>query len=91
MICGKGYKNAVEETLPNTNIVIDKFHVIKEMLRHLDEIRRIIQELGAKGYRRINRYTLLKNKESLSDEDKEYLKLVFERFKSFDTLRYFNQ
>lgn len=84
----QGYKNAVEETLPNTNIVIDKFHVIKEMLRHLDEIRRIIQELGAKGYRRINRYTLLKNKESLSDEDKEYLKLVFERFKSFDTLRY---
>ena len=54
------YKVAIENELPNAKIVIDKFHVIKELIRQMEDIRKIFQEQNIKGYRRINRFRYVK-------------------------------
>jgi transposase len=81
------YKNVCEEELPNAHIVIDKFHVIKDVLHKLDGLRKIIQEVGPKGYRRINRFLFLKNKENLTEKEKVELMEVFEIYKKFPNLK----
>jgi transposase len=39
----RGYINSLKEVVPKAKIVIDHFHVIKELNRSLDEMRKIIQ------------------------------------------------
>lgn len=80
------YLTVIKEMLPNAKIVIDHFHVIKEMCRQVDEIRRILQPEGKKGSRRIHRFLLLKGKENLSLKEKMKLKEVFARFKNHPAL-----
>lgn len=83
----QSYLKAVEEELPKTKVVIDKFHVIRELLRQMEETRKILQSLNVKGYRRINRFLLLKNREKLSPEELLKLGDVFKRYKKFPTLK----
>jgi len=56
------YLKAVKETLPNTSVVIDHFHVIQDANHRIDEERRILQDIFKK---RIPRYIFTKNKEDL--------------------------
>lgn len=82
----QGYLKAIEMELPQAKVVVDKFHVIKELQRQMDEIRRILQPQGEKGQRRINRFLLLKNKEDLSKDEMFLLRSVFAEYKSFPSL-----
>ena len=56
------YLKAVKETLPNTSVVVDHFHVIQDANHRIDEERRILQDIFKK---RIPRYIFTKNKEDL--------------------------
>lgn len=81
-----GYRAAIEETLPNARIVVDHFHVVKELLRKMDEVRKILQPRVARGDRRINRFLLLKNKENLTEKERLQLKKVFKAYEKFSAL-----
>ena len=72
------YKSAVNESLPEAEIVVDKFHVIKRVNEQLDRLRIRLQagqsrkEVLYKG-----RYLLLKNREDLDVEGREKLERLF--------------
>ena len=80
------YLNVIEEVLPDAKIVVDRFHVVKEMIRQVDDIRKILQVNGCIGDKRINKFLFSKNKEDLSLAETEKLKGIFERNKKFSTL-----
>jgi len=83
----RGYINTIKEVVPNASIVVDHFHVIRELNRSLDEMRKIIQTSGRKGWKRIPKYLLLKGREKLSREDKTRLKQIFDEYKSYPLLK----
>lgn len=83
----QSYLKAIEAELPNAKIVVDKFHVIKEILRQMEDMRKILQSLNVKNYRRINRFLLLKNRERLNQEEISRLNDVFKRYDKFPTLK----
>lgn len=80
------YRSVIEQELPNAKIVVDKFHVIRELLRQMEEVRKIIQEENSKE-KRINRFLLLKNQEDLSVVERLKLKMAFEKYKMFPALK----
>jgi len=82
----KGYLAAIKEALPKARIVVDHFHVVKELIRKMDEVRKILQPSGRCGQRRINRFLLLKNKENLSDVEMKELERVFKEYEKFPAL-----
>lgn len=82
-----GYKVAIENELPNAKIVIDKFHVIKELIRQMEDIRKIFQQQNIRGYRRINRFLLMKNREDLNERELKQLDEVFVRYEKFPVLK----
>jgi transposase len=81
------YLTVIKEMLPNAKVVVDHFHVVKEMCRQVEELRKIIQVNGTKGDRRINRFLLAKNRENLSFKEKEKLKKIFKAYKKHPTLQ----
>lgn len=83
----RGYINTLKEYVPKTHIVVDHFHVIKELNRSLDEMRKIIQANGRRGYRRIPKYLLLKRREDLSVDEKIRLKQIFDEYKGYPILK----
>jgi transposase len=83
----RGYINTLKEYVPHANIVVDHFHVIRELNRSLDEIRKIIQTNGKKGYKRIPKYLLLKGRENLSEDEKTKLKQIFYEYKNYSLLK----
>jgi len=82
----QSYLSILKEIFPKANIVIDRFHVIKEMNRQVDELRKILQPEGGKGLRRIHRFLLLKSKDKLKSGEHEILKRTFKAFKKHPTL-----
>jgi transposase len=80
------YLSVLREIFPGAKIVVDHFHVVKEMCRQVDEMRKILQPEGKKGSRRIHRFLLLKNKSNLSFKEIRQLKQVFKRFKTHPAL-----
>jgi transposase len=65
----KAYQNAIEDQLPNAEIVHDKFHLVKYLNESIDKVRRreaIDQDILKHG-----RYALLKNEENLTAKQKE--------------------
>jgi transposase len=80
------YLTIIKQVFPNAKTVIDHFHVVKEMCRQVEELRKIIQESGRKGERRINRFLLAKNRENLSLREREKLSHVFKAYKKHPTL-----
>lgn len=64
------YKDSVKDVLGDVPIVIDKFHVIKEGNNALDKFRKTYKSTLRDSQRRKlkkDRFTLLKNKENLTD------------------------
>ena len=63
------YKRAIQKTLPNATIVVDRFHVVRNVIWALDRVRKRIVE-GDKALRtrlKRSRYLLLKNYIDLDD------------------------
>lgn len=77
----KPYKQAVQEVLPQAEIVADRYHVTKNLNDVLDKARRAIQRHLPKDVAsRLKglRWVLLKAQEDLDDEGKEKLQAVYE-------------
>jgi transposase len=81
------YKSVVEELLPNSQIVADRFHVMKQINEELDGRRkkekREIKKIKNKKKReekesviKHSKYPLLKKKEKLNEREKEKLESV---------------
>jgi len=81
------YLNVINEILPDAKIVLDRFHVVKEMVRQVEEIRKIMQTKGCIGDKRVNRFLFAKNRENLSFKEQEKLKQIFKNNKKFPTLQ----
>ncbi len=81
------YLTVLEEVFPKAKIVIDRFHVIKEMVRQVEEMRKIMQTNGRIGNKRMNRFLFAKNREDLSPKEKQKLKIIFANCQKFPTLQ----
>src|SRR3989338_10418825 len=64
------YLMAVKQTLPQTAIVVDHFHIIQDANRRIDGTRYLLQDIHKK---KIPRYILTKNKEDLIGQQIHYL------------------
>lgn len=75
----------VAENLPNARITFDKFHVIKHASEAIDKTRRIEQKTdpNLKGMR----WKLLKDRQSLSSEDRAELDVLLSRLSTKRTAR----
>jgi len=78
------YVSAIEETCPDGDIVIDKFHVIRKVNEALDRIRKRLQRAykkrgGRKRFVYRIRWLLLKGRERLISEEKDRLDYLFGR------------
>ena len=69
------YKRATEKTLPRAAIVVDKFHVIRNVMWALDRVRRRIVEGDRDLRKRLkrSRYLLLKNYDDLDNDGRAKL------------------
>lgn len=81
------YLYAIEKVLPHANIVVDHFHVVKEMNRQVDDMRRLLQQTGMMSKLKINRFLLVKGKERLTPQEKRRLEVIFESYKRYPTLK----
>jgi len=72
------YLKVIQETLPNAKITIDKFHVIQDANRRIDEQRLILQEIYET---KIPRHILLKNKEDLKEKEKMILNMILKKYR----------
>lgn len=80
------YRDAVRETLPNAVIVIDKFHVIKEVNDALEDIRKKLRGSIASSSSRAlkrSRWLMLKNLDSLNANDIKLLDALFNEYPVF--------
>ena len=75
------YRDAVRETLPQVRVVVDKFHVIKEVINALESFRKDFQKDLAKQRRislKNSRWLLLHNAEDLDTAQKQRLEHLFD-------------
>lgn len=72
-----GYRSVVRDELPAARIVADRFHVIADANRRLDETRRLE---GAEAGQPLPRWPLLKGEERLSPRQAERLAELGRRF-----------
>lgn len=81
------YKDAIEYEIPDSNIIIDKFHVIKHLNESLETIRKAYAaKLTDKERRHIkgNRWLMLKNSEELDFMSQCKLKDILHSFPQFE-------
>lgn len=81
------YRAAIEECLPQSIIVVDRFHVMQALNCTLDELRKILQPEAVRGARRINRMLLLKNGNALTGSERLRLRMIFAQYEKFPALR----
>lgn len=80
------YRDAVAEVIPNAIVVIDKFHVIKEVTNTLERMRREINKTIDKDerkYLRTSKFLLLSDREHLNKEQEARRDSLFEHFPVF--------
>ncbi len=71
------YKLSVRKYLPCAKITVDHFHLIYDANRRIDAERRILQEVFKA---KIPKWLFIKNKENLSQREKDLIKKVFEKY-----------
>lgn len=73
----KPYREAVYETLPGVPVVVDRFHVIKELHKELEAVRRQLRaEVRKKGKNENNKIDEKSQEESVSLKNMRYLLLT---------------
>lgn len=82
----QGYKTAIEQCMPNTEIVADRFHVETLANRMVDEIRAVVQ-MEHTGRRGQLKKLLLTKYDLLKDHEKKKLDLVWIKFEKYPVLR----
>jgi transposase len=81
MDMGPAYQKSVKDDLPNADIIFDRFHVMQNYGRAIDNQRRIeFRKADNEGKDLIkgNRYLLLKNSDKLTEEEKNRLDTLLE-------------
>ena len=71
------YKLSIKKYLPDTKITVDHFHVIYDANKRIEEERRILQNVFKA---KIPRFPFIKNKENLSQKEKDLIKTVFDKY-----------
>ena len=81
------YRDAVHDTLPGIPVVVDKFHVIKELNVQMDAVRASIsndiREREARTALKNNRFLLLKGTENLTPLQVQKLRELLEKYPKF--------
>lgn len=73
------FRAVAKACFPNAKIVADRYHVTRQVIWAMEAVRKKEQEKYSKQFRRyFKRSKILLNKESLSEEDKLKLALMFE-------------
>jgi len=84
------YKKAVNTVFPDTPIVIDHFHVIKNLLKAMDTVRASITRQIKKTDRRVslkhNRFLMLASSENLTTNQNKALKTLFAEYPELETI-----
>lgn len=71
------YRLSVQKHLPDTKITVDHFHLIYDANRRIEEERRILQNVFQA---KIPKWLFIKNKENLSQKEKDLVKKVFAQY-----------
>lgn len=71
------YKLSVRKYLPQAKITVDHFHLIYDANKKIEEERRILQNVFKA---KIPKWLFIKNKENLSQKEKDLAKRIFERY-----------
>lgn len=83
-----GYKSSLEQYLPHSKVVIDKFHIVKDANSRLNEERLIINEMEKlKAPKKL----FLINKENLTDKQKKLIKHWFKKIPDLEVLWFFKE
>ena len=88
------YKDAVIDVLGDVSIVIDKFHVIKELNKALEDIRRTLRRDMGKGSRvslKNMRFLFLTGSENLTPRQSKQLDVLLEAYPQFKTPYYLKE
>lgn len=88
------YKDAVLDVLHDVPIVIDKFHVVKELNKALEDIRRTLRKDMEKESRvslKNMRFLFLTGGENLTPRQSKQLDLLFETYPQFKTPYYLKE
>lgn len=72
-----GFIEVIKKKLPEADIVIDRFHVVQDANRRLDEARRIEQEAVRKP---IKKHIFLKAEERLSEKERQLLEYYLREY-----------
>lgn len=77
MDMGPAYQKAVHDDLPNADIIFDRFHVMQNFCKAMDNQRRVEFRKADDAQKELitgSRYLLLKNSDKLNDEQQNKLK-----------------
>jgi transposase len=77
MDMGPAYQKAVRDELPNADIIFDRFHVMQNFCKAMDNQRRVEFRKADDAQKNLitgSRYLLLKNSEKLNDVQQDQLK-----------------
>lgn len=84
----KPYRDAVLQVFPHTPVIIDRFHVVKELLKCLDKIRsdtcKTIASTKLRKSLKNNRFLLLSSRENLSPIAIDNLNKLLENYPQFE-------
>lgn len=78
----------VKENIPNAQITFDKFHIIKIINEAVDKVRK--EELGTNKLLKGTKFIWLKNKDNLTEKQKEELQKLTMSNMNIKTLRAYN-
>lgn len=78
----------VKENIPDAQITFDKFHIIKIINEAVDKVRK--EELGCNKLLKGTKYIWLKNKDNLTEKQKEELQKLTMSNMNIKTLRAYN-
>jgi len=82
------FAEAIRVELPQAQVVVDKFHIVADANRRLDETRRLEQEEARKA---IPRWPLVKGAENLSPKQKEQLATILKEFPNLGEFYYLKE
>ena len=89
MDLGPAYQKAVRESLPNADIVFDRFHVMQNFSKAIDNQRRLEFRKANDAQKELiagSRYLLLKNSEKLSEAQNNKLQTLLHENKNINSL-----
>lgn len=85
----KAYKNAVNAVFPSVTVIVDHFHVIKNLIHDMDAVRAsICKSIKAAERRNLkhNRFLMLQNNENLSSKQGRDLKQLFKQYPQLENI-----